>query len=126
MSKERTTLRDLAVALHCALRLQGWALCPTCGQVMLATLADAYRVPRWAQALPVAVAQFSHIVADADGGDEGALECGTCNRKRGRARWVPTRWVRIVRKGDARAGRAYREAHAARTAAERQRALPLI
>ena len=126
MSKCRTTLRDLAIALDCAMRTQGWALCPTCGQVMLATLKDARRVPDALEALPFALAQLSHTLAESEGGDEGALECGTCNRKRGTSRWVPTRWVRLVRKGDPRAGRAYREAHARRKREESHLALPLI
>ena len=126
MSKERTTLRDLLVALHCALRLHGWTLCPSCGRVMLATIADAYRVPVAFHRLAVTLAQASHLEPDADGGDRVALECGICNRVRGRSVWDAPDGVTIVRKGDRRAGRAYRAAAAARTEQEARRSLPVI
>ena len=122
MSKERTALRDTLLALDCALRVHGWTLCPTCSQVMLATLRDAYRVPAVWQALPVTLAQASHLTPDADGGDRVALECGTCNRKRGRKVWHAPEGVRTVAKSD---GRAYRSAAAERARAEHRRTLPL-
>ena len=122
MSKERTGLRDTLVALDCALRVHGWTLCPTCSQVMLATLRDAYRVPVALQALPVALAQASHLTPDSHGGKRVGLECGTCNRTRGPKVWHAPQGVRTVAKSD---GRAYRSAAAERARAEQRRTLPL-
>jgi len=115
MAKERTAQRDLAVALHPVVSVQGWDFCPNsnCSAAMVATLEDVRKVPA---GTPVFLAEFSHgKVPAADGGTTGALECGACNRDRGRAPWDIPAGVPTVT-GTAGAWGAYRAARARRNA----------
>ena len=132
MAKERTALRDLlALALRA---VGGWAVCPNadCYAVMVATLADVARLPEPLRVLVAndvavaSIAEASHAgTADADGGRTVALECGFCNRERGRAGWDAPDGVPTATVGDAGVWAAYREAAATRADEARRRHNPL-
>jgi hypothetical protein len=114
MAKTRTAGRDLLLEVHEVMAERGWDFCPSCHGIMVSTMLDVRSIPEdLVNERHVALAEASH---KDPAGDLVGLECGACNRERGRRVWdAPATVVFIPLRGSA-LWSAYRRAHARRAA----------
>lgn len=114
MAKTRTAGRDLLLEVHEVMAERGWDFCPSCDGIMVSTMLDVRSIPEdLVNERHVALAEASH---KDPAGDLVGLECGACNRERGRRVWdAPTEVVFVALRGSA-LWAAYKRASARRAA----------